>query len=267
MPKHPFDLRAGTQDFYKDPGYYDFEFKDRRADTRWYSRHYQETKGLVLELGVGTGRVALRAVRDGGRVLGLDLSQEMLERAARRREALPKFKRSALSLVRGDMRAFAFGRRFPLISCPFNAFQHLYERWEIEGCLRSVREALEPDGLFLFDVLMPDLDYLTRPAFKRFPGVRFKHPSYGIHYTYSERSAWDPVSQVNQMWFHYDRSDEKKSGPQELEVQLSHRVFFPAELENLLHYNGFKLLARFGDFEEGALRPDAESMVLICGLR
>ncbi len=268
MSNRPFDLHAGTTQFYLDAVYYDHEYKSRAGDVRWYTSHYTDAKGPVLELGVGTGRTALRAVRAGATVVGVDLAPAMLAAAAARRETLPRARRPHLHLVRADMRRFAFARRFPLVSCPFNAFQHLYTRADVEACLACVRAHLEPDGLFLLDVLMPDVDYLNRPAFKRYPGVRFKHPSYGAHYTYSEQSGWDPVGQVNQMWFHYDHSDDVEgSGPPHVCRQLSHRYFFPAELEALLHYNGFEQIAVYGDFEEGALDADAESQVVVCGLR
>ncbi len=265
--KAPFDLEAGTQDFYRDPAYYEFEFKQRMFDVNWYVERYLEADGPVLELGVGGGRVALRAVRKGATVVGLDLTQSMLVEAAKRREKLPKARRPHLHLVRGDMRRFALGRQFDVISCPFNAFMHMYTREDAEQCLARVREHLAPGGYFMLDVSMPDLEYLNRPAFKRFPGVRFHHPTHDCDYIYSEQSAWDPVTQINQMWFHYDRGAPSKTAPAYFCIQLSHRYFFPMELEALLHYNGFEIVGRFGDFEGGPIDKDADAQVIICGLR
>lgn len=262
-----FDLHAGTTSLYLDPTYYDYEYKDRTADIRWYCERYAEAGGLVLELGVGTARIALRAARAGTPIVGLDLSETMLAHAAERRAALPKKARDHLALVRGDMRHFEFSERFALISCPFNAFQHMYTREDAEACLDGVRRHLQPGGVFLLDVLMPDLDYLSRPAFKTFAGVRFKHPRHGCHFTYAEQTAFDMASQLNQMRFLYERSDPAEPGPASYSVQLSHRYFFPRELEALLHYNGFKVLCHYGDFELGELRADGESQVLICALR
>lgn len=268
LPK--FDLEAGTTSLYVDPTYYDYEYKDRTADVRWYCDQYAEATragGRVLELGVGTGRIALRAAKAGVGVVGLDLSATMLHHAAERLAALPKKARDRVTLLQGDMRQFAFAERFPLVSCPFNAFQHMYTRDDAERCLAGVRAHLEPGGLFLFDVLMPDLEYLNRPAFKTYAGVRFKHPRHGCHFTYAEQTAFDVVSQLNQMRFLYERSDPAEPGPESYSVQLSHRYFFPQELEALLHYNGFRVLCHYGDFEQGELRADVESQVLVCGLR
>jgi SAM-dependent methyltransferase len=262
-----FDLHAGTTALYLDPTYYDYEYRSRTADVRWYVERYLEVEAPVLELGVGTGRIALRAVREGATVTGVDLSPTMLAQATARRESLPRGKRERLELLEGDMRSVALGRRFGLVSCPFNAFQHLYTRDDVERCLAVVRDHLEPGGVFAFDVLMPDLEYLNRPAFKTFAGVRFKHPTYGCHFTYAEQTAFDVVSQLNQMRFVYERTDPSEAGPPSYAVELTHRYFFPRELESLLHYNGFRVLCTFGDFEQGELRHDSESQVLLCELR
>lgn len=278
MADQPFDLDAGTHGFYEDAVYYDHEFQNRRADAAWYAARCRDAGGPVLELGVGTGRVALRAARAGAEIIGLDLSRTMLERCAQRRQGLPKSARARLHLVRGDMRRFAFGRQFPLIICPFNAFQHLYTRADVEACLASVKAHLAPGGRFIFDMLMPDMEYLMRPPTKWFQGIKFKHPTFAGHYIYAERSAYDPVTQLNQIWFHYERSDaeediptgkdaERPLGPKHVEVQLSHRYFYPAELEALLHYAGFYIEHRFGDFEEGPLDGDAESMLIAAKVR
>lgn len=264
---NPFDLEAGTTDFYADAVYYDHEFRNRTGDVTWYTEQYKDTEGPVLELAVGSGRIALRAVREGAEVVGIDLALPMLRRAAERRAKLPKARRSKLHLARADMRDFSFGRQFGLITCPFNAFMHLYTREDAERCLAAVKRALAPGGLFIVDVLMPDFEYFLRSPHKRYPGVRFKHPTLGTHYTYSEQSAYDPVSQVNQMWFHYDKADAEAPGPEHFVIQLSHRYYFPREMELLLHHAGFEVLYALGDFEGAPLDADSDSVVWMCGHR
>jgi SAM-dependent methyltransferase len=259
-----FDLEAGSSDFYVDANYYEFEFRNRKHDVAFYVDRYVEAGTPVLELGVGAGRIALRAVRKGAEVVGLDYTQSMLDEAALRRDKLPKAKRDKLELVQGDMRDFDLGRKFDLITCPFNAFQHMYTREDVERTLACVAAHLNEGGRFIVDVLVPDLDYLNRPAFKRYPGVRFKHPTHGVEYVYSEQSAYDPVTQINQMWFHYDRGEPSKTAPAYFCIQLSHRCFFPMELRALLHYSGFEVETAYGDFDGEPLVRDAESFVAVC---
>ena len=97
--------------------------KQRTEDTRWYAQRYVVKRMVpVLELAVGTGRIALKAVRQGAEVVGLDLSPTMLAKAAERRDALPKAKAKNLHLAQADMRHFELDAQFDLITCPFNAF-------------------------------------------------------------------------------------------------------------------------------------------------
>lgn len=261
-----FDLDAGTRDFYRDPAYYDFEYKTRTRDTNFYADAYAEVDDWILELGVGSGRIASRAVRKGAKVVGVDLSMDMLRLAQVKKRGLPRAKRAHLQLACADMRAFAFDRQFALISCPFNAFQHLYTREDVERCLACVTAHLAPGGRFAFDILMPDPAYFARPRFRWYGGTRFRHPTYGGWYTYSERSQWDGVRSLNQMWFRCVR-DPDGEGPEETIVQLSHRYFSPTEIEALLHYNGLRVVNMLADFEDAPLRDDCESMVVIAERR
>ena len=122
MSKTHFDLVAGTEEFYLDADYYDYEFKSRKSDVEWYVKHYLEADGPVLELGVGSGRIAVPAVRKGACVTGVDLSETMIEQAKITRSKLSKSKQSNLILHHGDMRCFDLETRFDLVTIPFNAF-------------------------------------------------------------------------------------------------------------------------------------------------
>jgi len=262
-----FDLHAGNSEFYVDPTYYDYEFKSRTADVGWYVQQYLETGSPVLELAIGSGRIALKAVAMGVDVVGIDLAPAMLTQAKAHYEKLNKAKRGRFDIFRADMRVFHLDQKFDLITCPFNAFQHLYTRDDVEACLARVRAHLAPGGRFILDVLTPDFEYLMRSPYKTVPGIRFRHPTYRAYYTYSERSAYDPITQLNQMWFHYEKCNAAGNGPTEVTIQLSHRYFYPEELMALLHYNGFEIVHRYGDFENEPLDGESDSMVLVCGLR
>src|SRR5688572_7506010 len=87
----------------------------------WFRAIARRTGGPILELGCGTGRVAIPIAQDGHEVVGLDRSRAMLARAERhaRREGVE------LRLVEGDMRSFSFSEAFALIAIPFNTFLKL----------------------------------------------------------------------------------------------------------------------------------------------
>ena len=263
-----FDLHAGTTEFYLDPGYYDSEFNPRVEDVEFYTQRYLEADGEVLELGVGTGRIAVPAVSHGASVFGIDLHSQMLEAAQKRADKILIEGVGSLRLAQGDMRSLSLSEKFSMITCPFNALQHMYTNDDVVSCLQTILRHLKDGGIFIFDVLMPVFTYLNRNPFVVHEGIIFEHPTFKANYRYSERSAYDPVTQINQMWFYYDRVKppigEKSNAPEHHSIQLSHRYFFPMELRYLLETNGFEIIQELGGFENQPLREGCESMIFFC---
>lgn len=255
-------LRVGTEAHYRDAVYYDHAYKRRRHDVELYAdlaaKHARG--GAVLELGVGTGRVAIAIAERGVGVVGVDRMPEMLARAAERIAKLPAKTRERIELVRGDIRAVRLGRRFPLVISPFNVFMHLYERRDVERALETVHAHLAPGGRFVFDVLMPYAANLARDPMRLYKGRPIKSPTTGRRYHYGESFDYDAVRQVQLITMTFrDTSDEHDF----FVTPLAHRQFFPAELEALLHYNGFRVERRYGDFDRSPLTAESESQVLV----
>src|SRR5207249_12319528 len=103
-----------------------------------------------LELGCGTGRIAVPIAQEGHHVVGLDRSAAMLERAARRARRA----NVEVRWVEGYMRAFSFDEAFALVFVAFNSFLMVdpNDRW---ACLARVREDLAPPGRVAIAVLRP----------------------------------------------------------------------------------------------------------------
>jgi len=127
----------------------DARFDDPAID--WFRGLARMTGGPMLELGVGSGRVAVPLAKDGHEVVGIDRSAAMLRRA----EQYARRSRVTVRLVEADMRSFSLDRAFALIAIPFNTFLMLTpdERW---ACLARCREHLRPTGRLAIDVFQPD---------------------------------------------------------------------------------------------------------------
>jgi SAM-dependent methyltransferase len=117
----------------------------------WFGGLARRTGGPILELGCGTGRIAVPIAQDGHHIVGLDRSAAMLERAERRARRADV----EVRWVEGDMRAFSFNEAFALIFVAFNSFLMLDpdDRW---ACLARAREHLAPRGRVAIDVFQPD---------------------------------------------------------------------------------------------------------------
>jgi len=261
-------LEAGTRAHYEDGAYYDQAYRRRREDVAFYveeaTRSLKNGKGAVLELGAGTGRVAVAMARAGAEIVCVDLVEAMLARAATCVAKEPRAVRERLTFKQGDMRSVRLRRKFPLVVAPFNVFMHLYERRDIERALATVKVHLAPRGRFVFDVMVPDADMLARDADHVYRAPKVRWPSDGKRYRYGETFHYDPVKQVQLVTMIF----EDPSDPDNTFITpLAHRQFFPVELEALLHYNGFAIEERFGDFERGPLSPESESKIIVARVR
>lgn len=257
----PVALEAGTEGHYVDGAHYDHTYRSRRADQRFYVALARERDArAVLELGVGTGRVAIALARDGREVVGVDRMPPMLDRLRDRIARERAEVRARVSLVLGDVCSVRLRRRFPLVIAPFNVFMHLYTRRDVERFLARVRAHLAPKGTFVFDVALPSLTDLGRDPERAYRTPPFRHPSAGV-VRYAEHYDYDPLRQVLDVRMCFA---PKRGRP--FETPLSHRQFFPQELEALLHYNGFAIEKALADFGR-PLDRHADVMVIFARKR
>jgi SAM-dependent methyltransferase len=248
---------------YARPRYYDHAFRAHRRDIEHYVELARRARGPILELGAGTGRVTLALLRAGVEVTAVDRSASMLARLHERAQALPQAQRAGLRSIEADLRSLQLKQRFELVLAPFNLLMHMYTREDVENALACVKKHLRPSGKLAFDVLMPDLGVLRRNPERFYRCRPVFDPSDGHHYAYAERFAYDPLKQLQTITMQFQRLDKPS---EEREIVLVLRSFFPAELQALLHYNGFRVLSHQGDFAGDALDADSESQVVLACL-
>lgn len=102
----------------------------------------------VLDLACGTGELVRELARDGFEVTGLDRSVHMLERAKEkaRKDGLE------ISFLEGDMRDFLLPHKVDLITCLFDSINYILRYDELETVFGNVYRALNPQGMFIFDM-------------------------------------------------------------------------------------------------------------------
>lgn len=132
-----------------------------RKDVAFWRQIAGTVSGRVLELGCGTGRISLPLARDGVSLVGVDRSEPMLARAARRASLLRRrsvrSSKPRLSLVRADIRALPFAaQEFAAVLAPYGIVQSLVRDRDLAATIESVARVLEPGGLFGID-LVPDV--------------------------------------------------------------------------------------------------------------
>jgi SAM-dependent methyltransferase len=249
-------LSAGTRDHYLDAFLYDHEYKRRRDDVLHYRKLAKEIGGPILDLGCGTGRILLPLLRDGHEVVGVDSSGPMLARLRQ--------KNARANVIHGDLREINLRRKFPLVLCAFNTFMHLYDRSDVEACLKVVRRHLRPGGAFAFDLMNPDLRWLSRDPDRRWARTKFRHPRTGEQMIYTTTLEWEGPLQIAFMRIYYAPANGSR---REKVVRLAHRYFFPQELKEIFFYNGFELERHDGDFDGSPLREGSPQQVCLARLK
>src|SRR5437868_12952241 len=115
--------------------------------------------GPVVELGVGTGRIAVPVAAEGIRVIGVDSSPGMLEVC--RERAASAGVAALVELRMGDLGSPPVHERVELVICPFRSYLHLQTDEERLGALRAAQELLIPGGRLIFDVFAPGDDDIS----------------------------------------------------------------------------------------------------------
>jgi SAM-dependent methyltransferase len=251
------ELEAGSLAHYEDPAYYTKTYRSRVDDVRYYAALAETRGGAVLEYGCGNGRITLPIALTGADIVGVDRSAPMLADLRARLRDEPAYVQRRVTLRRGDMRRVRLERRFSLVVCPFNAFLHLYERRDVEQFLGRAREHLSARGELVLDVSIPEPEELARDPGRPSFAPRFRYPE-GPLVRYSERFDYDRLRQVLFVAMEFLPLD----GSEPWMTPLAHRQFFPQELEALLHYNGFVVTERHGDFSGGPLTPRSTTLIL-----
>jgi SAM-dependent methyltransferase len=251
-PRDPFD----------DPILYDWDYRRRRDDVRFYGTLADERGGPVLDLACGTGRLLLPLARAGHTVVGVDRSRPMLARAAARIARLaPPLRRRTL-VVQGDLRALGFRRRFQLAIAAFHSIQHLHGDAELGAFFEGAARALRPGGWLAFDTFAPDARFLARDPAARWAPTRFRHPATGQLTT-----TWETHRQrgrILAMTFHYQSVDARgRRRGAARRVRLDHRLLGPGEVEALLARAGLTLIATWGGFDGRPLDGETEQHVYL----
>jgi SAM-dependent methyltransferase len=165
-------------------GIYDPWSRSVTEDVEFYVDQALASGGPVVELAVGTGRIAVPMARAGIRVIGVDASPGMLEVARSSAEAAGVA--DLVDLRLGDLREPPVSERVPLVVCPFRSLLHMETEREKLRALRAARGLLEPGGRFVFDVFAPsreDIEETNGRWLEREPGI-------------FERADWDEASRT-----------------------------------------------------------------------
>jgi SAM-dependent methyltransferase len=243
---------------YSDGRYFDLESGSIDNDLPFYLTQAAMSGDPVLELGCGTGRVTIPMAENGFEMTGLDISAPMLEQA--RRKASERGLK--IRWVEADCRDFNLNEKFGTIIFPFNGIAHIHDRESHEALYACVRKHLKPQGHFVIDLFNPSLEILVRAENRRYPCFEYDDPDGRGKVIVTENNHYDRATQINHVKWYYKIGDE----PEEVR-ELNMRILYPQEFDCLLHYNGFEIVAKYGDHERKPFESGSGHQLIVCRLR
>lgn len=209
-------------------------------DISFYVEEALASGSPVVELGVGTGRIAIPIGWAGIPVIGVDSSREML--AACGRAAEKAAVSELLDLRLGDLRSPPVAERVSLVICPFRAYLHMADDAERVEALEAARELLLPGGRLIFDVFEPTEDDIADTH------ARWLEREPEIY----ERADWDTDTRTLVL---------SVKGPQGAATMTLSWTSQP-EWQRLLEETGFEVEACYGWFDRRPYR-DGEDMIFV----
>ena len=229
-----------------------------RRDVPFWRNLAVNAGGTVVELGCGTGRIAIPLGKAGVPLIGIDRSQPMLERARKR------VRRGRLGdrvrLVRGDIRFLPLpDDSSAMVMAPYGMLQSLLREADLTATLRDVHRVLAPGGLFGVE-LVADLpswqEYKQRVSLKGWRNRRG-----GAHVTLTETVRQDREKRLTI----FDQEFVERAGARRRvqRFSLAFRTLSVPQMAKRLLKAGFDVTALLGDYRGGPWDPRAEVWVIL----
>ena len=198
--------------------------------------------GRALELGIGTGRIALPLARRGVSVHGIDLSKAMVARLRAKRDG------EDVGVTIGDFATTTVDGSFSLAYLVFNTIMNLTTQAAQVACFRNAAAHLEPGGCFVIEVTIPDLRRLP-------PGETF-------HVFNASENHWGideyEVATQGLASHHFGTVD----GTVE-RLSIPFRYAWPSELDLMAQLAGMRLRSRWGGWSREPFTSESTKHVSV----
>ena len=238
---------------------YDLFYEDFTEDIEMYLGFAERTGGSILEIGSGTGRVALALAAEGHTIVGLELAEAL--RAVAQHKADRAQLTDRVQFSAGDMRHFKLDQHFGLIIVPLNTFLHNLTLDDQLATLACCKKHLRPGGLLVLDCFNPDPAHaaddrrliVQRSVIDRDTG----HPALLL---LSRATDWN--NQLQEITYLIDRID-RSGAVQRAILPTTYRFIFRHEMRLLLKVGGFDLKDEYGSYDLDPVEAGSDKLIVV----
>jgi SAM-dependent methyltransferase len=243
--------------------YYDWENRQTvgRRDIAFWQRMAAPVRRPVLELGCGTGRVAVPVARTGATVIGIDRSASMLTRG------LARVKRARLSsgvkLIRGDIRQLPFpDRTFGLVMAPYGILQSLLDEDLLTATLADVRRVLARGAIFGLELVA---DLPAWEEYSRRPTLRSPRGPHGKPIVLIETVMQDRRRHITR--FEQEFVEGRGRRATSRKFKLAFRTLTVPQMAERLEKAGLEVSSVLGDYQGGPWDLRADVWIILARRR
>lgn len=250
-PVPPQEIKPGHGEFDQVAPYYDLLMSS--VPYRHWVNYVEQLIALagapvrrVLDLACGTGKVGSEMLRRGYEVVGADLSEQMVRLCARQEPPLPAVVMDATAL---GLRANCFD----LVVCLYDSLNYILDPEGLRQGFRRVQEALQPGGLFIFDLNTPRalrIGLFTQSNLRRRSPMQYQ---WEAHWSEAER-----LCRVD-MWFYW----QGEGGPLEFEETHYQRAYEEPEVRSWLREAGFAGVQSYDAYTLNPVRLLSDRMFFV----
>lgn len=216
----------------------------------------------VLELGIGTGRVAIPLAKSGIQMVGVDNSPQML---AALKEKIDAENINNIFYYHQEMQDLMLGYEFELVLCPFCTFNFLLTIQEQEKALFSIRKVMKEKSRIVFDLLTPYTfsDTFQDGALKHFDSYSCLGENSHIEiYTSSKFDQCNQILSQERVYRKYDNDILVA----EFHSLMRNRLFFLGEFQMLLDKCGYRILNIYGNYKLSQFSQFSQSLIVVATL-
>ena len=243
---------------------YDSVYSYVREDIPFYVEETRLAGGPVLELGCGTGRVAIPIAQAGVDIVGLDSSVAMVDVARRKMRRIGGS--GSLTLVHADMRDFSLEQRFSLAIIPFRGLLSLLTVEDQVRTLHNIKGHLHPGGKLIFNIFVPDLNMLVQEGDVAYHFRDVTDPETGARLVLWHQSRYDNCNQIINARTIIEELDGEGAVTRRLYRDFQLRYVHRWEMHHLLRLCGYEILDLFGDFDRTPFHETSTEMVWVAGV-
>jgi SAM-dependent methyltransferase len=234
------------------------------VDLPFYLDLARRSRGPVLEIGCGTGRILLPIACHEIEIHGVHNSSAMLRILKSHLSSEPLDVRKKVHLHKGDMRSFRLKRKFPLVMLPFRPLQHMFTLKDQLAALKTAAFHLARRGTLAFDVFYPKFDAISSGIGEEVKELEWSEsgePERVVRRFFRKDSV-DKIHQKFNFTFIFRTNEGDRLVREESEPFALSYYTYP-HLQALFQFAGLEIVKEYGSFSKTPLDNSADQMIFL----